>query len=54
MATFLDYIKHGDASKATLIIESVLKQKTLQFIKEQRADVSKAVYDDDKIETKEN
>jgi hypothetical protein len=46
MATFLDYIKKGDASKATSMIESVLNQKTLQFIKEQRADVSKAVYGD--------
>ena len=41
---FLDYIKQNDASKATALIETVLKQKTLAYIKEQRATVAEATY----------
>jgi hypothetical protein len=46
---FLDYIKDGDASKATALIETALKQKTLHFIKEQRAAVAEATYGDEEL-----
>lgn len=42
--TFLDYIKQGDASKATALIETVLKQKTLAHIKEHRSVVAEETY----------
>jgi hypothetical protein len=46
---FLDYIKQGDALKVTALIETVLKQKTLAHIKEQRSVVSKSTYPDDEL-----
>lgn len=42
--TFLDHIKTGNATKATAMIENVLKNKTLQFINEQRPEISESVY----------
>jgi hypothetical protein len=41
---FLDYIKQGDAVNATVLIETVLKQKTLAHIKEQRSVVAEITY----------
>ena len=51
--TFLDYLKQGDATKATALIETVLKKKTLAFIKEHKAEVSKTVYNKDEEEENE-
>jgi len=51
--TFLDYIKQGDAVKATALIETVLKQKTLAHIKEQRAVVAEETYQSDEDTPKE-
>lgn len=44
--TFIDYIKNGDATKATALLEAVMKQKTLASIKEQRATVAESTYGD--------
>jgi hypothetical protein len=44
--TFIEAIKKGDASNATTLIETVLNRKTLAYIKEQKAVVSKGVYGD--------
>lgn len=41
---FLDYIKQGDVVKATTLIETVLKQKTLFHIKEHRSVVAEDTY----------
>lgn len=45
--TFLDYLKKGDATKATALVEAVLKQKTLALIKEHKTDVAKTTYGKD-------
>jgi hypothetical protein len=42
--TFLEALKKGDAANATALIETVLNQKTLAYIKEHKAVVSKEVY----------
>jgi hypothetical protein len=44
MSTFIDFIKSGQASKATALIERALNQKTLGIIKEQKAEVASDVY----------
>jgi hypothetical protein len=50
---FLDYIKEGDAIKATALIEVVLKKKTLAYINEHKAEVTKSVYNkEDEEESK--
>lgn len=48
--TFLECVKNGDASKATALIETVLKQKTLEYINEQKAEVSEAVYSSENLD----
>jgi len=42
--SFLNYIKSGDATKATALVEAVLKQKTLAAIKDQRETVAEGTY----------
>jgi hypothetical protein len=42
--TFLEAIKKGDATNATALIESVLNQKTLAYLKEHKAVVAEEVY----------
>ena len=51
--TFLEAIKKGDAANATALLETVLNQKTLAYIKEQKAVVSKEVYGDSEAELSE-
>lgn len=49
---FLECVKNGETLKATVLLETVLKQKTLAFIKESKAEISQAVYgnDDEDVE----
>lgn len=48
--TFLEYVKRGEISKATALVETVLKQKTRAFINEARAEVAGATYGTDLTE----
>ena len=51
---FLDYIKQGDVVKATALIETVLKQKTLFHIKEHRFVVAEETYGENEFDLDES
>ena len=44
MATVIDHILAGETHKATTLIETLLKQKTLEFINEAKTEVAESVY----------
>ena len=49
--TFLDCLKNGDATNATALIETVLKQKTLALLNEHRTEIAKAAYGTTEVST---